>query len=286
MANPLITKKVGAPRMQTPERQSMGILDDFKTGKATMTKELYTQSFVMPTGAVAGHVLKCSADGTGTWQAPPPGIPDWMMLYLYRSWLTGITDGHLAYAIDYDVSVADKLYIYAEQDGGLFPGGYVDAGAFSAVKIAGDFDVQIEFSNVTVGGLGYYFYSGFGFTAVADITMYAGYLMGVCVDELTGAKEYTDWYSWTQVPTTDTSGKLRVTRTIVGTDTTINWYYWDTGTSDWALQSSNVYDNTLDPANLTGDVYLIVGIEVTDDADTGSCEFFNFKVNSGTILQN
>jgi len=69
--NPLIVKKVETSRMVTPERQSMGILDDFKTGKATMTKELYTQSIVMPTGAVNGYVLTCNNLGEGTWQEAP-----------------------------------------------------------------------------------------------------------------------------------------------------------------------------------------------------------------------
>jgi hypothetical protein len=43
-------------------------------------------------------------------------------------------------------------------------------------------------------------------------------------------------------------------------------------------------DNTIDPPNLVGDVHPFVVIEVTDNADSGSCEFTNFKVNSGTLV--
>lgn len=228
--------------------------------------ETYTDNFNISSGSLAlsnaysDRFTFADADGD-TWK-----------------WTSDIVNDYLDFVADMNTTVAGKLYLYGEQDSVTAPGGYIDFGSFLNQKLTGDFDIQVEFSNVTTGG--YDFYMGIGSDSGNSIAGYTGYVAGITVENVGLDKYYTSWYDWTQISTSDTSGKLRMTRETIGINTTLSFYYWDGG---WTLISSYVVDNGVNP-DVDDDHYPMFVMEVTDNADNASCEFFNFKVNSGTLV--
>ena len=170
----------------------------------------------------------------------------------------------------------NQLYLYGEQDPAIV-GGYIDFGSFLNQNLSGDFDVQIDFNGITTSG--YDIYTGLGVSTTNDINAYTGLVIGITIENVGLDTYYTTWYDWTQQITTDTSGKLRITREIVADVATFDFYYWSAG---WQLLSSIPVDIITNP-EYSYDMYAHVVMEVTDNANEGAMNFTNFKINSGEL---
>ena len=143
----------------------------------------------------------------------------------------------------------------------------------SKFYLSGDFDIQIDFSNLDLES------KEFGFIRLAisiDANNYAycqreyrnsyghNYFAGIKVND-----SETDGH----VATTDTAGKLRITRE----GKTLTCYYWDG--SNW----QQIHQRTDFPTN---DVFISI-CEIYSSANHPqiSAYFDNFKINKGTVLK-
>jgi len=143
----------------------------------------------------------------------------------------------------------------------------------SKFRLSGDFDIQIDFSNLNLENKNFTFARGF--EVVVDSLNYAycqlqyasgtgrAYHAGIKVN---GNETYND------ISSSHTSGKFRITRQ----GQTLTCYYWDG--SSWQqihqrtdFSTENVYVNTCYVYN-------------TDQCGQVSVHFDNFKVNEGTVL--
>jgi len=70
--NPFIPKPARKVRTIDLGGKSKGILDDHKTGKVDITREVHCTSFQMKTAdAAPGRVLFCDGDGNAYWDDLP-----------------------------------------------------------------------------------------------------------------------------------------------------------------------------------------------------------------------
>lgn len=146
------------------------------------------------------------------------------------------------------------------------------------VLIDGDFDVIINFSDLDVGCANAGSWTGI---ALTDDPIFGGSWGVNLIVEFDGAgNQYYTLADWgavnTQVATTDTSGRLRMTRD----GQNVKGYYWNHTSSDWVLI------DTSNDANNDADMYMLI---VTDYwncgvGDTHHIDWSDFVISSGTLV--
>ncbi len=181
--------------------------------------------------------------------------------------------------LDIDTTTPGKAH--GEIAGALF-GSSLDF--FGHGGLSGDFDVQVDFSSISlpdkdVGGVMLLLS-----TSDSEISNYTEigrmYQSGLGGQIYYGSTDSDANYDYTG--SSDTSGKYRVTRTHSGTDWTFTTYYWSNG---WVQLHQHTFDSNSD-SWADDDCYPVLEFYSSSNHPDVSGDFDNFVANTGTLATN
>ena len=148
------------------------------------------------------------------------------------------------------------------------------ANVVSNIDYSGDFDVQVDFDITTCTE------PASSENKCARLIFYDG-TISIEIARFEGASAYHGFGifgtsdSWTPVVETETSGKLRLTRS----GSTLKAYYWDTGDTQWEWGGSTSGYTFTTTSSSNGQIYFGSKTESTESMDV---DFDNFTTTSGT----